>query len=348
MPDLLESTNDGLFCAPGNFHIDPWRPTDFAIITHAHSDHTRWGSRHYLASESSREVLRERLGPEAHIETLKYGEVLTRNGVQLSLHPAGHILGSAQVRVEYRGEVWVVSGDYKAQADPTCAPIEPVRCHTFVTESTFGLPIYDWADPSTVAREINAWWLSNQQRGWTSVLFAYSLGKAQRLLSIIDPSIGPILAHGATCRMLGAYDRAGVTLPHVQYASPENAKAFRGRALVIAPISAHGSPWMKKFQPASTASASGWMQIRGTRRRMALDRGFVISDHADWDSLVSVIRATAAERVLVTHGYTEVLSRWLAENGWNASVLPTPYLGEIEGDPQEATDTTGPPTQEEC
>ena len=337
MVSLLESTQDGLHCAVGGFHIDPWRKVDSAVITHAHSDHTQWGCGAYLASRDSYEVLRERLGPDDRIETLPYGASLVRNGVRISLHPAGHILGSAQARVEYRGEVWVVSGDYKTQSDPTCRQIEPVRCHTFVTESTFGLPIYHWREPTEVAGEINEWWRANQDTGRTSVLFAYSLGKAQRLLSLIDASIGPILAHGATCRMTGAYVRAGVRLPSIQKADAENARELRGKALVIAPMSAQGSPWMKKFQPVSTASASGWMQIRGTRRRMSLDRGFVISDHADWDGLVNVIRETGADDILVTHGYTDVLTRWLGENGWNARVLPTPYQGEIEGDPEEAT-----------
>jgi putative mRNA 3-end processing factor len=332
---LLQSTDKGLFCDAGAFHIDPWRPVENAVITHAHSDHARWGNKTYITSREGAELLRERVGPVPAIRALEYGEKLTRDGVMISLHPAGHIRGSAQVRVEYRGEVWVVGGDYKAHPDPTCSPIEPVRCHTFVTESTFGLPIYHWPRPDDVVREINEWWRGNQERGRTSVLYAYSLGKAQHLLARIDASIGPILLHGATLRMRDAYGRSGCVLPEVMKADVDHAKAHRGRALVVAPISCHGSPWLKKFQPASTASASGWMTIRGARRRMALDRGFAFSDHADWDGLIQVIRATGAENVLVTHGYTDVLTRWLAENGWNAGVLPTPFMGEIEGDETE-------------
>lgn len=343
---LLQSTDNGLFCASGGFHIDPWRPVDLAVITHAHSDHARWGSRTYIVASESVELLRERIGPEPAIRALKYGERIVRDGVTLSLHPAGHIRGSSQARVEHRGEVWVVSGDYKVHADPTCTPIEPVRCHTFVTESTFGLPIYHWRRPKDVVGEINAWWSGNRDRGRTSVLYAYSLGKAQHLLARIDSSIGPILLHGATMWMVEAYRRSGCELPPVTKADPENAKAHRGRALVIAPISCHGTPWLKKFQPAGTASASGWMTIRGTRRRMALDRGFAFSDHADWDGLIQVIRATQADNVLVTHGYTDVLTRWLAENGWNAGVLATPYQGEIEGD-AETPAPDAPPGAEE-
>lgn len=328
--ELLQITKAGLYCAQGDFYIDPWRPVDFAVITHAHSDHAREGSRHYLTAEPGLHVLQERLGPEARIEGLPYGAWTIRNGVRLSLHPAGHILGSAQVRVEYRGEIWVVSGDYKLEAEKTCAPFEPVKCHTFITESTFGLPIYRWRPQAGIFSEINSWWRENRAHQRASVLFAYSLGKAQRVLSGIDAAIGPIFVHGAVARLLPAYAAAGVNLPPVQTVTAEAVRAAEGGCLVIAPSSVEGSPWLRRFGEISRAAVSGWMQIRGARRRAGLDRGFVLSDHSDWDGLLSSIRATGASRILVTHGYTGPMVRYLGENGWQAEVLPTRFSGEAE------------------
>ena len=338
---LLQVTEEGLYCAAGDFHIDPWREVDFAVTTHAHSDHARAGSRHYLTAEPGRQILQERLGAEARIEGLPYGERVTRNGVSISLHPAGHILGSAQVRVEYRGEVWVVSGDYKLEAERTCAPFEPVKCHTFITESTFGLPIYRWRPQAEIFDEVNAWWRANQAAGRTSVLFAYSLGKAQRVLAGIDASIGPIFVHGAVARLMLAYAAAGVNLPEVQLVNEVSVGAAAGRGLVIAPASVDGTPWLRRFGEISKASASGWMRLRGARRRQALDRGFVLSDHADWDGLLSAIRATGATRVLVTHGYISPLVRWLGENGWEAGALATRFAGELEEPKEENHSPTG-------
>jgi putative mRNA 3-end processing factor len=322
---LLKTTDRGLYCTAGDFYIDPWKPVDFAVTTHAHSDHAVAGSSYYLTSDAGCGVLRERLGRDAHIEAMPYGQRLIRKGVMISLHPAGHILGSAQVRVEYRGEVWVVSGDYKTDADPTCASFEPVRCHTFITECTFGLPIYRWPSPAGVFSGINAWWLANQQEQRTSVLYAYSLGKAQRVLAGVDREIGPIIIHGAVAKLLPYYAAAGVDLPPVGVGS-----APKGRGLVIAPASVEGTPWLRRFGDASRAFASGWMMLRGARRRQALDRGFVLSDHADWNGLMASIRATGAERILVTHGATGPMVRWLRENGWEADALPTRFTGEKE------------------
>ncbi len=330
---LLAATAHGLYCAAGDFYIDPWLPVQRAVITHAHSDHARPGSRSYLAAAPGLPVLRARLGPEAAIETLPYGETATVNGVQLSLHPAGHLLGSAQVRVEHGGEVWVVSGDYKLEPDATCAPFEPLRCHTFITESTFGLPIYRWRPQAEVFSQINAWWRANQEAGRASILFAYALGKAQRLLAGVDPATGPILVHGALLRFLDAYAAGGVRLPQVVYASAEAAVQSRGAALVLAPPSAAGAPgWLRKFGPASLAFASGWMQIRGARRRRAVDRGFVLSDHADWPALLQAIAESGAQHIGVTHGYTGAMVRWLRELGYEAEVYPTHYEGEAGGD----------------
>ena len=327
---LLKVTEDGLYCAAGNFHIDPWRPVEFAVTTHAHSDHARAGSRCYLTSDPGRQVLQERLGPDARMESLPYGSTITRNGVTISLHPAGHVLGSAQVRVEHRGEVWVVSGDYKVERDRTCAPFEPVKCHTFITESTFGLPIYRWRSQGEIVCEINSWWQMNRSNKRTSVIYAYSLGKAQRILGAVDPNIGPIFVHGAVARMLPAYAAAGIALPQVQPVNEESVREAAGRGLVIAPASVEGTPWLRRFREISKAAASGWMQLRGARRRQALDRGFVLSDHADWDGLLESIRATGASRVLVTHGYIAQMVRWLGEQGLQAEALPTRFSGELD------------------
>jgi len=339
--ELIQQTDRGLHCPAGDFYIDPWQAVDRAVITHAHSDHARWGSRSYLAAASGVEVLRQRLGPEARIQSLAFGEAIDLSGVRVSLHPAGHLLGSAQVRVEHRGEVWVVSGDYKLQADATCESFESVTCHAFISESTFGLPIYRWPAVEVVFDEINQWWRDNQQRKRTSILYAYALGKAQRVLGGIDASIGPILVHGAIERFLPAYEAAGVQLPAVRRAEPDVVKATRGSALVIAPPSAANSPWLRKFGRQSSAIASGWMQVRGNRRRSNVDRGFVLSDHADWDDLLRAIQRTGAHTVGVTHGYVEPFSRYLTERGVNARIYHTRFsnVGE-EIESEESASTT--------
>ena len=267
------------------------------------------------------EVLRLRVGREASVTGLRYGERLDVNGVAVSFHPAGHVLGSAQIRLEHQGEVWVVSGDYKRQADPTCAAFEPVRCHTFVTESTFGLPIYRWPEPGLVFDEINAWWRANRERGRTSVLFGYSLGKAQRLLAGVDPAVGPIFVHEAVRQFLPAYAAAGVILPATDLATAEKVSAARGKALVIAPPAGGEFAGLSGMGGVSTAFASGWMLFRAARRQRGGGRGFVLSDHVDWTGLIATIRETGASRVLVTHGVAGPLVRWLNENGWQAEAL---------------------------
>ncbi len=326
---MLSVTEDGLYCAAGNFHIDPWRPVGRALITHAHSDHARAGSRAYLCADEGVGVLRLRVGDGAGIEGLRHGETIRVGDVGVSFHPAGHVLGSAQIRLEHRGEVWVVSGDFKTHADPTCAPFEPVRCHTFVTECTFGLPIYRWPDPDAVFADINGWWRANQGAGRTSVLFGYSLGKAQRLLAGVDAGVGPILVHASIAAFLPAYAAAGVRLPRVETATVAGVRASAGRALIIAPPAAASAPWLDAAGDVSEGCASGWMLVRGNRRRRGADRGFVLSDHADWPGLIGAIRATGAGRVLATHGMTGPLVRWLNENGWRAEALPTRYAGDV-------------------
>ncbi len=324
---LLSLTDHGLYCAAGDFFVDPWRPAARALITHAHGDHARPGSAAYLCASPGAEVLRVRMGPEATIESLPYGESRSINGVRVSFHPAGHILGSAQIRLEHGGEVWVVSGDYKTDPDPTCEPFASVRCDTFITEATFGLPIYRWPAQAEVFADVNAWWRANQAAGRASILYAYALGKAQRVLAGVDPAIGPIFAHGAVHRLNNAYRAAGVPLPDWTYVA-EAEEADWSRALIIAPTSAQGTPWLRRFGDQSAAFASGWMRVRGQRRRRAVDRGFMLSDHADWPGLLGAIEATGARRVLVTHGYSAVLARHLREQGVEAYELNAPYLGE--------------------
>jgi putative mRNA 3-end processing factor len=337
---LLTLTPRGLYCEAGDFYVDPWEPVDRAVVTHAHGDHATWGSRSYLTSEAGVRVLRARMEPGATIHGLPYGEQVILNGVSISLHPAGHILGSSQVRIVYRGEIWVISGDYKTDPDPTCTPFESVRCHTFVTESTFGLPIYRWAPQAEVFQEINAWWQANAAVGKTSLLFGYTLGKAQRLIAGLDPSIGPILTHGAVERMTRAYRESGVELPPTTYAGTAmDAHGLdRRAAIVIAPPHAGGSPWIRRFAPYSTGFASGWMLVRGARRRRALDRGFALSDHVDWPGLLGAIEASGAGEVWVTHGFTEPVVRWLRERGIAAQAVHTRFEGERDDEVSEGGD----------
>jgi putative mRNA 3-end processing factor len=330
---------EGLYCVPGDFYIDPWRPVERAVITHAHGDHARQGHRRYLTAAAGVGVLRARMG-EVQIDALEYGEKVSHNGVTLSLHPAGHVLGSSQVRMEHGGEVWVASGDYKVEADKTCAPFEPVRCDTFITESTFGLPIYRWEPEQDIFDDINRWWRKNAAEGRASVVFAYAFGKAQRILSGLDPSIGPIVCHGAVEPLNKAYRAGGVALPPTVMVTDIDKAALK-QAIVIAPPSAAGSPWMKRFGDYSDAFASGWMLLRGARRRRGVDRGFVLSDHADWPGLMTAIRATEARRVIVTHGSVPVMVRWLRQQGLDAGGFDTEFGDEDEAAATEPAAAAG-------
>jgi putative mRNA 3-end processing factor len=333
---ILQVTDSGLYCPAGGFYVDPWRPVDRAVITHAHADHACSGSRAYLTSRPGEAILRSRLAEadaggatgEPAIQALDYGQTIGLSGVRLSLHPAGHILGSAQVRIESGGAVWVVSGDYKLEPDPTCAPFEPVACHTFLTESTFGLPIFRWPPEAEVFAGIEAWWAANRQSGKASLLFAYSLGKAQRVLAGINPAAGPIYTHGAVENFCRLYRQAGIPLAPTTHAAAAPAGTDWRDALVLAPPSANGTPWMRRFGPLSAGFVSGWMRIRGARRRRSLDRGFVLSDHADWPGLLSAVRDSRASRVWVTHGYRAPMVEWLKQQGLDAQAVETRYEGE--------------------
>lgn len=326
---MIAETAAGLFCAAGGFYIDPWLPVERALITHAHSDHARAGSAVYLCAAPGRRLLEQRL-PGMHVETAPYGETRTIGDVRVSFHPAGHILGSAQIRVEHKGEVWVVSGDYKRQPDPTCAPFEPVRCHTFITEATFGLPIYTWDAPGSVVEDILAWWRVNREAERPSVLFCYVLGKAQRILAEIgNRAEAPIHLHGAMCALTDAYREAGVAMAPAERVTESLRGKPLARSLVLAPLSARGTQWMRRLPHASDAFASGLMRVRGVRRQRAFDRGFALSDHADWTALLDTVAATGASRVLVTHGWSEALARYLREErGLDTGVIRTAYEGE--------------------
>lgn len=327
---LIEFTNKGLCCPQGKFYIDPWRLVDKAIITHAHSDHAKWGNKTYLCHTYTKPLLQARLG-DNNYQTAAWGETLDMNGVKVSLHPAGHIIGSSQIRLEYKGEVWVVSGDYKLQDDGISGAFEPLRCNVFVTESTFGLPIYKWKKQEEIYGDIQNWITKNKTEGKTSILVAYSLGKAQRLLQPLAAVTDIIYVHGAIYNMHIALVNAGWLLPPVERIIPETPKEKLKGAVVIAPPSADGSAWMRRFTPYETGVCSGWMQVRGNVRRRNADAGFVLSDHADWEGLLTAITATGAEKVFVTHGFQSVLSRYLNEQGIEAAEVKTEY-----GDDEEA------------
>ena len=326
---LIEFTNKGLFCPQGQFYIDPWKPVDRAIITHAHSDHARWGSKYYLCHHLTRPILQLRLGDNQY-ESVEWNEPVMMNGVKISLHPAGHIIGSSQIRVEYGGEVWVVSGDYKTENDGISGAFEPVRCHTFITESTFGLPIYKWKPQDEIFSDIKKWIAANNAAGKTSVLIAYSLGKAQRLLAPLAETGLPVYLHGAVHNVHEALVNSGFDLPAVQRVIATTTKAETQGNIVIAPSGADGSSWIKKFSPYQVGVCSGWMQVRGNTRRRNADAGFALSDHADWDGLLQAVKATGAEKVFATHGFQASFSRYLTEQGIEAEEVKTEYGNDEE------------------
>jgi len=342
---VLSFTDRGIYCAAGDFFIDPWRSVDRALITHAHADHARPGHARYLATTGTLPVMRHRLG-QIDAQGVAYGETIEIGGARVSFHPAGHVPGAAQIRVEVAGEIWVASGDYKIEADGLTDPFEPVTCHHFITESTFGLPVFRWRPQARIAADLNAWWAGCAAAGKTAFLGAYSLGKAQRLLHMLDPEIGPILTHGAVEATNTVLRKQGLSLPDTQRVTKDtDPKAYPG-ALVLAPPSALGSAWAKRFGAQESAFASGWMQLRGIRRRRGGDRGFVISDHADWNGLLEAIKATGAENIYVTHGYTDVFARYLSEAGWHAKVVRTEYEGESLDASSEAEPDTAPAREE--
>jgi putative mRNA 3-end processing factor len=340
---LLAFNDKGIYCAQADVYLDPWRAVPKAIITHGHSDHARWGHGSYITHHQNVPIIQHRLG-NIIVTGKNWGETFTINGVIFSFHPAGHIIGSAQVRVEYKGEVWVFTGDYKTEDDGISTPYEVVKCHTFITENTFGLPAFKWLPQAEVMADVNAWWAQNRAEGQTSVIFAYTLGKAQRILKYLDPSIGKICTHGAVENMTNVL-RPMITFPETTLITRDTKKEDIAGSIVIAPPSAHGTPWIKRLTPYVTGSASGWMAFRGARKRRAIDKGFVMSDHCDFQGLLESIKATGAEKIICTHGYSDIFSAYLRELGYDARTEHTQYEGdegevEVVANP-EAQDTEG-------
>ena len=324
---LLTFSPRGIYCEKADVYIDPWLPVGRALITHGHSDHARWGHAHYLSTHAALPVIRHRLG-DIHIQGTAYGQVINHRGVEFSFHPAGHVPGSAQIRVACKGEVWVVSGDYKTEADGLSESFEAVPCQHFITESTFGLPIYRWQPQAVIMDEINRWWAQNRAQGINSVLIAYALGKAQRILANIDSSIGPVYTHAAVENVNEVLRQQGLLLPATERLPP----ALRGRdiagGLILAPPAVLNSSWLEKLRPYSLGIASGWMALRGARRRRAADRGFVLSDHADWQGLNEAVVASGASKVYTTHGYADTFAQWLKHRGIESQVVNTHFQGE--------------------
>ncbi|RRO25122.1 ligase-associated DNA damage response exonuclease [Flavobacteriaceae bacterium 14752] len=320
---LLIFNNKGIYCTQADVYIDPWKPVKKAIITHGHADHSKYGHQKYITHHLNIPIIKHRLG-EINVSGVVWNESFSINNVKFSLHPAGHIIGSSQVRVEYKGEVWVVSGDYKTEDDGISGVFESIKCHSFITECTFGLPVFKWQPQDEVFDEINTWWQENQDNKMTSIILVYSLGKAQRVLKYLNTDIGKIYTHGAIENMTEVL-RTNFNFPNTHKITRETSKAELKGNIVIAPPSAHGTTWMRKMVPYVTASASGWMSTRGARRRRAIDKGFVLSDHADWDGLISAIKATECEKVICTHGYTDIFSRYLKTIGYDARTEQTQY-----------------------
>ena len=326
---LLSFTPRGIYCAAGDFYIDPWQPVKRALITHAHSDHARPGSESYLCHHFTKPLLQLRLGNPV-CQPVEWGEPVWLNGVRISLHPAGHIIGSSQIRVEYQGEVWVASGDFKTENDGISGAMEVLPCNVFITESTFGLPVYQWKPQQQIFYDVQNWIQTNREKGKNSVVIAYSLGKAQRLLPCLKEIAASVYVHGAIWNIHQALIQAGFQLPEVKRVMPDMGRdAFR-EAVIIAPPSADQSPWMRRFSPYGVGVCSGWMQIRGNIRRRNADAGFAMSDHADWNGLLEVIRGTGAEKVFVTHGFQSAFSRYLNEMGIASEEIRTAYGDEAE------------------
>ena len=335
---LVKFTKKGIYCIPGKFYLDPWYPVEYAIISHGHADHARWGNKHYLCHNQSKAILQHRIGADISIESLPYNEYKVINGVKVSFHPAGHIIGSAQIRLEYKGYIVVFSGDYKTQPDFITTPFEPVKCHEFITESTFGLPIYKWKSEEELQQELQDWIVQNQQNNRTSVFLGYSLGKAQRIIKLVE-KVEEIYVHSAIHNLNKAIENSGITLPTTKLLTADFKKTEIQNKIVILPPALLGSKMIKKIPNAATAICSGWMQIRGNRRWKGVDAGFAVSDHADWDGLLSAVKATEAEKVYVTHGSQAVFSKYLNEIGIEAHELKTEFgEDELETSEQLKTD----------
>ncbi|GLR18899.1 ligase-associated DNA damage response exonuclease [Portibacter lacus] len=327
MAKLLEHNDKGIYCEVADVYIDPWKAVKKAFITHAHADHARPGSSEYVCVDASKNIIKHRLSTQ-NVSSIPFGETLSVNGVKFSFHPAGHIIGSAQIRVEYKGEVWVVSGDYKTEKDHLSGEFAPLKCNTFITECTFGLPVFNWRPQAEIFSDINEWWAKNYADKKISFVSAYSLGKAQRVISGLDASIGKIYCHAAVENINEIVRDSGFNIQKTFRLDPDVPRKELEGAMIVAPPGFMNSNFISKLKNVDLASASGWMNLRGARRRRSVDRGFVLSDHADWTGLLDTINATEAEKILVTHGYVNVFSKYLQEQGYDASILETEYEGD--------------------
>ncbi|WP_228853407.1 ligase-associated DNA damage response exonuclease [Aegicerativicinus sediminis] len=331
----VKFTKKGIYCVPGKFYLDPWLPVKHAVISHGHADHARWGMRHYLCQDATKPILLHRIGADISVESMPYGAQRTINGVAVSFHPAGHLIGSSQIRLEYKGEVWVFSGDYKVKDDFLSTPFEAVKCHTFITESTFGLPIYKWLEENELQQQLHNWVTLNKENNRTSVFLGYSLGKAQRLMKLLN-GLDQMYVHSAIDNINNAIDSAGISLPPTQRLESDfNKKDLEGK-IVILPPALLGSKMLKRLPNAATAICSGWMQVRGNRRWQSVDAGFAVSDHADWDGLLNAVKSTEAEKVYVTHGSKATFSKYLNEIGIEAEEIVTEF-GEEDDTAKDET-----------
>jgi len=339
--DLLKPTPAGLCCARGGFHIDPMRPVDRALITHGHSDHARPGHGAVLATQETLDIMRLRYGDNfaRSTQAIRYGESVDLGGVKVSFHPAGHVLGSAQIAVEAEGTCIVASGDYKDAADPTCTPLEIVKCDVFITEATFGLPVFRFGAVETQIEKLLRSVSVFPERA--HLVGAYSLGKAQRVMKLVRQAgyDKPIYLHGALDKITQYYAQR-MDLGELRLVSGAK-KAELGGAIAIAPPSSLTDLWSRRFPDPVTAFASGWMRVRARARQRGIELPLVISDHADWDGLTATIKATGASEVWVTHGAEEALVHWCATRQLKARPLHMVGYGDEEGAESEVTDEAG-------
>lgn len=327
MSELLKVTSKGIYCPQADVYIDPWKPVKKALITHGHSDHARYGSKSYLCHQHSINILKSRLGNQINVQGVAYGQKTRINTVDFTFYPAGHIIGSAQILADNGKERWVVSGDYNNSKDSLISEIQPVKCDYFISECTFGLPVFTWDDPQEIFDQIQNWWIKNQKQNKASVITAYSLGKAQRIIQNINHEIGPVYTHRAVENMNEAIRTSGIPLKPTALLDLTT-KQNISQSLIVIPPGAADAKWLKDIKQYELAFASGWMAIRGAKRRRGIETGFVLSDHSDWQGLNSVIKETGAQKVYVTHGYTDIFCKWLNSQGQEAAILETNYVGE--------------------
>lgn len=319
---LLQLTSRGIYCHVADVYLDPIQKVSNAIISHGHGDHIKAGCKNHLCTESALPVIQHRLAnPDAVFQGIPYGRSVYINGVSFTFYPAGHIIGSAQIKVEYQGEIWVYTGDFKIENDGLAEEFEPVPCHHLITESTFGLPLFRWKKQESVYDEINQWWAENRKNGITSVISAYALGKSQRLIHGLDTSIGPVICHATIQQTHQIIRNQGFHLPHTYSFSRQTPKELLKGVLVIAPPPVCEGSWINKFAPFEIASVSGWMTLEKRRISGQHKKSFVLSDHADWDALNKAVEYSGAENIYTTHGYVDQFARHLSGKGYNAQVL---------------------------